>query len=339
MRIANTSTGGDRSWRSQARTVVLWSWLTALTMVVVAAAVVWSWRDALPDPLASHWGMRPAAPDGFMSLRALVLATVLMVVLPGSLAGAVAWFWGRAATTRRMAAASCVWFGGFGAGVLLLLAGAQRGLDDATRATLPGWTVAATLVLPLGPAVVAALLVGGDRHEPAAGPVAADAARITLAGGERAVWIRRAAGGPGRVVGAAAMLVVTLLAVALRQWALLTVPVALIAVFAIMFAFTVRVDATGLTVRSLAGWPAYHVPADEVERASVTEVHPMRQFGGWGWRVGRGGRVGIVLRSGGGLLVQQSGDRSFVVTVDDAATGAALLNTLADRARSGPVPR
>jgi hypothetical protein len=103
--------------------------------------------------------------------------------------------------------------------------------------------------------------------------------------------------------------------------------------FAAMLAFTVRVDATGLTVRSILGRPGTHIPADEVERASVTEVRALRQFGGWGWRVGRGGRVGVVLRSGEGLLVERSGGRSFVVTVGDAATGAALLNTLADRAR------
>ena len=68
----------------------------------------------------------------------------------------------------------------------------------------------------------------------------------------------------------------------------------------------------------------------------MVDVSPFAEFGGWGYRVGRGGRVGIVLRSGPALQVERTGGRSLVVTVDDAATGAALLNTLAARARVDP---
>jgi hypothetical protein len=318
----------NHHWRTP-----LWSSLTALTLLASGAVTVLSWRDTLPDPLATHWRAGSSAPNGFMSLSGLLLTSALMVVTGCVLFGAIAWFWGSAATTRRMVAASTVWMGGLGAGLLLVTAGPQRDLQDPGLATVRGWAVAAVLVVALLPAIVAALLVRGDRPEPATAPVDADAPRIGLADGERAVWIRRADGGPGLVVGAIATVVTALLAVALREWALLVVPVLLAALFTAMFAFTVRVDTSGLTVRSLVGWPGTHVPADEVERASVTEVRPMRQFGGWGWRVGRGGRVGVVLRSGHGLLVERSGGRSFVVTVDDAATGAALLNTLADRAR------
>lgn len=321
------------TWRARARNVVLWSSATALGLTAVASAVVWTWRDELPDPLATHWSGRNPVPNGFMSLNQLIVSTGLMVVIFSALFGAIAWFWGSSAITRRMVAATDVWIGGFGAGLLLTTAAAQRNLEDSTHAAVRGWAVAAALVVPLVPAVVAALLVGGDRHDPSAWPVDAAAERIDLGAGERAVWIRRADGGPGLVVGGVATLVTALVAIAVGLWALLIVPVLLVALFAAMFAFTVRVDATGLTVRSLIGWPGTHVPADEVERASVIDVHPMRQFGGWGWRVGRGGRVGVVLRAGAGLLVERSGGRSFVVTVDDAATGAALLNTLADRTR------
>ncbi|GLW32737.1 hypothetical protein [Actinoplanes regularis] len=321
----------DRSWRAQARTLVLWSSLTSFALFAAAAAIAWSWRDDLPDPIASHWGTKAGAPDGFSSLSSLILGDTVLVVLLCALFSAIAWFWGVSAISRRMVAASNVWAGGFSASLLLFMVGPQRGLPDATQASLPGWAVAAAILLPLVPAVVAALLVRRDPPSPSTAPVAADAPRIALTDGERAVWIRRADGGPGLVVGAIAMIASTLLVVWLRQWALLAVPVLLAAVFVATFAYTVRVDATGLTVRSLIGWPGTHVAADEVERASVTEVHPLRQFGGFGWRVGRGGRVGVVLRSGDGLLVEQSGGRSLVVTVDDAATGAALLNTLADR--------
>ncbi|MFI1996365.1 hypothetical protein [Actinoplanes sp. NPDC020271] len=321
------------SWRAPARKAALWSALAALGAVAVVSVIVWTWRADLPDPLASHWGGNSSVPDGFMSLNSLIAGSALLVIVFCVMFSALGWFWGASGITRRMVAASNVWIGGLGAGVLLSIAACQRGLTDAHQATLPGWTVAAVIVVPLVPAAVAARIVPGDPHEPAGGPVAADAPRLGLTGDERAVWFRRADGGPGLVVGGIAIVVTALVAVAVRQWAMLVVPVLLAVVFAAMFAYTVRVDATGLTVRSIVGWPGTHVPADEVERASVTEVHPIREFGGWGWRLGRGGRVGVVLRSGAGLLVERSGGRSLVVTVDDAATGAALLNTLADRTR------
>ena len=55
--------------------------------------------------------------------------------------------------------------------------------------------------------------------------------------------------------------------------------------------------------------------------------------GGWGWRTGVGGTIGIVMRKGEGIEVVHSGGKRLVVTVDDAETAAALLNTMADRAR------
>ncbi|GAA3029785.1 hypothetical protein GCM10020000_03060 [Streptomyces olivoverticillatus] len=58
----------------------------------------------------------------------------------------------------------------------------------------------------------------------------------------------------------------------------------------------------------------------------------MRDFGGWGYRA-RPGASGIVLRSGDAISARLTTGSEFVVTVDDAATAAALLNTLADRER------
>lgn len=97
--------------------------------------------------------------------------------------------------------------------------------------------------------------------------------------------------------------------------------------------FVVTVDREGLTVRSVLRWPRYRVPLDEVVRADVTHVSPLRDFGGWGWRVGRDGRVGVVLRRGEALQVTRTARRSIVVTVDGAATAAGVLNALVDRSR------
>ncbi len=320
------------AWRPHARLAAACSALAALVLVTVAAVVVWSWREDLPDPVASHWS-GAGRPDGFMSLGTFVLTTVAMVVGCSLLFGAIGWFRGAASSTRRTVAAATVWVGGFGATLLLGTVATQRGLDDAAQATAPGTALALALLVPLVPAAVAAWLVPGDPHRPAVAPPDADAARTRLGPGERAVWIRRVGGGPALAAGGVAVVGTALLAVFLQVWAMLVAPVLLALAVAAMFAFTVRVDATGLTVRSVLGWPRTHVPADEIERARVSRVSPLRDFGGWGWRVGAGGRTGVVLRAGESLEVERTGGRGLVVTVDDAATAASLLNTVAERAR------
>jgi hypothetical protein len=54
-------------------------------------------------------------------------------------------------------------------------------------------------------------------------------------------------------------------------------------------------------------------------------VNPLAEFGGWGWRWGADGRVGVVLRAGEGIQVTRTNGKRFVVTVDDAQTGASVL--------------
>jgi len=319
-------------WRRRARRTMAWASAAGGLLSLGAAAVAWSWLDELPDEVASHWS-GGGAPDGFSTPESTVLLFAAVAVGLLALFFVIGTVAGAAASNRRLAAAGSVWSGGFMAGTMLTTLAPQRGLTDVSQVTISGWVMAAVLLVPLLPAVAAAALVPGDPAMPAAGPVSATAPRAALRDGERAVWLRRATGGPGLAVGMAMILVTAVLAVVLETWAMLVVPVLLAGVFVAMFAFTVRVDASGLTVRSTAGWPRTHVPAAEVVAASVVQVSPFADFGGWGWRVGRAGRVGVVLRKGEGLLVERTGGRSLVVTVDDAATGAALLNTVAEQAR------
>ena len=104
--------------------------------------------------------------------------------------------------------------------------------------------------------------------------------------------------------------------------------------------FTVTVDRRGLAVRSAARLAARSsCRSTRCVQAEVVDRRPFPEFGGWGYRVGRGGRVGVVLRTGEGSRSSAPAAASLVVTVDDAATGAALLNTLAARARVGPSAR
>ena len=69
-----------------------------------------------------------------------------------------------------------------------------------------------------------------------------------------------------------------------------------------------------------------------IDRVEAVQVNPMGEFGGWGLRWAPGGGFGVVLRSGPGIRVRRTGGKVFTVTVDDAATGAALLEALRVRA-------
>jgi hypothetical protein len=100
-----------------------------------------------------------------------------------------------------------------------------------------------------------------------------------------------------------------------------------------MLAARVWVDRRGLTVRGPLGLPSYTVPLDEVAAVEVVRVSALGDYGGWGWRIGRRGAPGVVLRSGEALQVTRGDGRRFVVTVDGAAEAAALLAALTDRVR------
>lgn len=134
---------------------------------------------------------------------------------------------------------------------------------------------------------------------------------------------------------AAAAAAMAAAAVATGRWWMLLVTAALLVLAAATLSWVARADETGLTVRSALGVPRSHIPLDEMVEARATTVRCFRDFGSWGWRTALDGRTGVVLRSGDTLEVTRTGGSVFVVTVDDAATGAALLNTLGDRLRPG----
>jgi hypothetical protein len=305
-----------------------------LLVLLIAAAVAWSWRAELPDPVASHWG-KGGQPDAFSSLNGML---GVLLGLGGPLVlifGLVTWALGRSSVTRRIGVAATVYLSLFLSIVVVGSLYIQRGLSDAREAGSVNGVALLAFLASLVPAGIASALIPGDVRQPTTAPVPADAPRVRLVDGERAVWINRASTRVAFYLAVPVVLVGVALAVWARAWPVLVVDAFVIGMLVILTTFVVRVDRTGLTVRSAIGWPRYRVPLDEVVQASVTQVSPLKDFGGWGWRVGRDGRVGVVLRTGEALLVERTGGRSIVVTVDEPAKAAGLLNALADRARTG----
>jgi uncharacterized membrane protein len=90
---------------------------------------------------------------------------------------------------------------------------------------------------------------------------------------------------------------------------------------------TVVTGATGLaaTMGPLP-WPKVRIPLAQIEQVNTLDVNPM-QWGGWGYRgsLTLMRQAALVVRKGEGIRCNLRNGKVFVVTVDDATTGAAVL--------------
>ncbi|MEP7194205.1 MAG: DUF1648 domain-containing protein [Actinomycetota bacterium] len=303
-----------------------------VVLLAGAGTLVLSWSARLPEPVASHWGLQGV--NGTSSLAGLLGVWLVIGTLLTALLGGIALFGGQPAFTRRMAAAVSTWLAAFLGGMLIVTAWIQLDVADAYLARdfpLGAIGVVVLLSLLLG-AGVAALMPADPVHADP-GPVPADAARTALGADERAVWTATVRMRGTDEATAAAIVLVVAAVVLTGQVALLgflLIPVLLI----VLGRWRVTVDRTGLWARSLLGAPRTGVALDQVVRADVVPLHPLREFGGWGIRSDLKGRYGLVLRAGDAIAVQRAGGGVFVATVDGAADAVALLNGLADRARA-----
>jgi len=318
------------------------AWLLGVAVPVLVTAAAWglviSWLPRLPKYVALHWG-----PGGIVdrvgSVGELVTTTGVVGGTGVAVLAALSLTVGRTALTRRMvlglASGTAVLF----AGMLVTMVGTQVDAPDATAASSPDLGLTLTVAAAVLAGVVAGALAGPDPDLPATAPLPASAPRTPLAESERAVWIRTV--GPSSTLvrwgGVLLALYIGLsawLAVVAHSWFVAAVMLAVLPVVLTMLVWQVRVDSTGLTARGSLGWPRQHVPAIEVVLAETRQVSPFREFGGWGLRWAVDGTVGVVVRGGSAIAVERTGGRHFVVTVDDASTGAALLNTYAERTRA-----
>lgn len=314
-----------------------WTTAAGLAVLVGAALTARSWRAELPDPVAVHWGA-DGQPDGFSSLGAALWLMLGMGAGLVLLFGAITFWLGHSAWTRRVGVAATLWSALFIATLTVGSLALQRGLTDARSTGGIGGVLLLALAGSLVPAVLVAVVIPGDPRLPTADPVDPGAPRALLTAGESTQWTGSAHSPAALLIAVVSAALVIALVAVIQSWALLLVAAMLLIVVGAMAAVQVRVDADGVTIRSALGWPRLLIPLDEIVRADMAQARPVRDFGGWGWRVGRAGRVGVVLRSGAALLVQRTGDRSVVVTVDDARTAAGIVNAFADRARGPAAP-
>lgn len=334
---------------ARARLAATWVGLVwPLVVTVIALTLTLVWLPELPSTVALHWGPGDQ-PDGFgpawaypVLTGALGIALTLLMwamVVGGSRGGAFP-VW--SPTQRFMAA--------FAAGLISFLQvsltwslAVQRGLEDAREAPAIGGVM--LIALAFG------MILGGLGWfvQPAVridGPLPTPMTPIPLAPGERAVWVGVVRPARSLFVGVAlGTLVMTVAALTMyiagaqAWWAVALIAALMLALGMCSLWFRVRVDRDGLEVRSTAGFPAFRVPITAITSAQVGEVHPLADFGGWGLRWAPG-RFGVVMRAGEALVVTRTAGRQVVVTVDDAHTAAALLETYRlsgnDRAAADP---
>lgn len=303
--------------------------LIALILALVLAVTL---ADRLPARMASHFSASGDA-NGHMGRGAFLLTTVLVMAPLGAL-----WAWmaargrfpGRSYDGFAAAGyATAAFFGYLTTATLLLNVDVS---DSGPEASFTMWHLvgacgAAVVAAALG--LCAARLLPPSPDEPRSS--GQDGARISLTDGEVAGWARSATSWWLPLTAGATAAVGVALMVAMGPAA--GVPLLVIGVLILTFARpNVTVDRRGLTVSGLLPWPRVRIPLERIEGATSQDVNALSEYGGWGYRFRPTGS-GVIIRSGEAIVATLESGRHFAVTVDDSATGAALLNTLVDRRR------
>ncbi|KKI16972.1 MULTISPECIES: DUF1648 domain-containing protein [unclassified Leucobacter] len=330
---------------ARARRAALWVGVWA-PLIVVALGVLLQmlWIPRLPDPIATHWS-GSGGPDGFSSpwgnilffaitgIGMTLIFAVILLIPRGRRLGFPAW----SSASRFLAA--------FGAATIVFISVLIVGLVQIQLDVADARTVG-TVAGPMVAAVLAAVTAGalGWFVQPkvtVAAPASDDSEPLPLTEHERAVWIGRSLPNAG-YRWFAGIMVVLMLTLCLGSlvgqfpgwWVLALVGALVSALIIITIGFRVRIDAAGLEARSVLGWPVVRVRAADIDRVAASEINPLAEFGGWGFRW-MPGRFGVVLRTGPGIVVTRRSGSIFGITVDDAETGAAVLAAAARSARTG----
>ena len=304
-------------------------------LVAAASLVGMLLTTDVPSQLATHWGV-----DGTVDRMGDVGSYVAIVafLVPGFIATMAGFSvsplrYGASRLFVRSILFMTAWFAVFISVAMYLGVQSQRGVVDAS--TLPLSSVLAPLIIAFVVAVIAGAVVAlAAPTVPATPGLSAEASTADLAAGERVYWAQTARSPRGVVaipVGAMVLIVVLFTIVGIPPGVTLIVGLLLASLFT-MLSWRVIVDHRGLTVTGLFGFPRFHVPTEAIVAAAAIGVSPFGDYGGWGVRLGRSG-WGVIARAGSAIEVQRTNGSNFVVTVDDAETGAGLLSSLAARAR------
>ena len=318
-------------------------WVTALVCGVLPAALVaamvavpaalWS---RLPEEVADHWTAAGTANGTAPRLTAFLVLGLLAI--PGI--GLIVFGWAatrrgagparRAAGARPLSWALMIPLGLFimaiAASAVIMVAVANLGGGGLRSASVGPAALVGTLG---GPALLAAGAGYLLRRHGVLGAVDNEAPRSSLGlrAGERAVWSGRAQASWAWLTGLLLVAVGALVGAVTAQW----VPAGvLLAAGVLLLQFVtvrVRVAARGVTVGyGPLGLRMTRIP---LPRIAAAEAVQRGQFAfGYRGSLLLFGAAAVIVRPGPALRLTLRDGKTFLVTVDDAATGAALLNDL-----------
>lgn len=329
--------------RDSTRIVARAGWVALVVPVMVTVAAValqLAWWGQLPDPVAIHWGAS-GVPNGFAVAWVVpAMTAVTGLLLPGIMAAVTipALRRGAQGATFRFLAATAAGTATMTAVISTWSVALQRGLGDAASAPTITPAMVVGLVVGLAVGVLGWFVQPAQRHV-VPGAVAAEP--MPVRPGERVMWTRTATAA-GWLAGL--LLAVTVLTAGLAVVLWFTAPdaapivagtaVVVLLAFAATASYTVRADGDGLTVTSALGVPRFRVPLDDIVSAGTGDTVGFGEFGGYGIRTAGHG-TGVILRDGEALRVTRANGRQLVVTVDDAALGASVLQGLMAQRRAG----
>ncbi len=297
------------------RTLILYV-IPAVLLILVALPFVLFW-SALPDPMAIHWGFG-GRPNG--SAPPLVLLAVLagfFVAIAISVNRVVAATPGETPSF----AAGLFGVGGLLAAISWFAVLANRDVSSWQNAGSFDWVkLLISAVIALGAGAIGWFMAGGSEARTGAAPGATP--MVDAADPGAMVWSGRGVGKVTTAIGIGAVIA------GLVTWGWAGLLLVLIGVAGLMFALVRVTIANGVVVVGMGWWgfPLWKVSLDNVTSAEVEDVRPLA-YGGWGYRVRPGARA-IVVRGGEGLRLVRSEGPDLVYTVDDAVTGAGLINAI-----------
>lgn len=297
------------------RRLVMWIIPAGLLAAIVAIPVAaWS---SLPDPMASHWGWS-GAPNGALPRLGLVGLNAGIFIVMWAAVARLAHHAPREAAGLR---AGLYFTGGLLAGLQWFIVAANRGVGDWRQAKSSSLsTIVVVVAVAIASGWIGWRLSGGspprERHPAVPLP------RIDIADPQNVVWSDRVGSHWLTLLGVASLIA------AAAVWSAASWVLGSIGLVILVFS-AVRVTVGSSGVQISMGWlgiPWQRVDLRTIEHAEVEMVEPM-SYGGWGYRVRPGVRA-IVVRRGPAIRLVRIDKADLVITVDDAAAGAGLVNGL-----------
>lgn len=313
--------------------LVLASAILPLVTAMAGAFLIWRWSTDLPDRIAIHWGTEGA--DSFASVATTSWLLVSFGVAFALIGLALSFAQPDDPFVARIAAATTTGTTAFVAALMVGLTAEQRGLADASDATVSGMSVFAAVIVGVAFAAVAVALVPRWAPPPHT-PAPRDVPTTDVGESDLVVWTRSVAVHNYLVAILVATIgVVGLIGVISGLWWIVIFTLVLLALALWFCTIRVTVDRQGVTVTGIFDWPKSHTSLDEIVRARTAQVHPIRHFGGYGFRFAvfgpyRGAK-GFVLRGGEAIMLERADGGHTLIVVDDAATAAGVINTLVNQ--------